>query len=231
MVRIFSLQKNTLQDFPGHLACIVFLSGCNFRCSFCHNPAAVQATASNVSVDELFSFLIRRKGILEGVVISGGEPTIYGEQLIDLLSGIKALGYAVKLDTNGSNPTLLKKIVDLHLVDYIAMDVKTSLDQYAKLTKTKMAKQLQNKIIASVNLIKESGIDYEFRTTVYPQMTLCDLKDTAKLVKGAKQYFLKKYCPDITLDAQKPLGIYGDETLQWFAADLREKGIPAILRL
>lgn len=229
MVRIYALQKTTLQDFPGRVACIVFLSGCNFRCSFCHNPAAVRGTISNVSVDDLFAFLIRRKGQLDGVVISGGEPTIHGKSLLVLLKAIKALGYAIKLDTNGSDPALLKKIIDDHLADYIAMDVKTTLEQYSDLVGARGI-PLQQKIRRSIALIKSSGTDHEFRTTVYPQMVCTDLEEIAKLVKGATRYYLQKYCPDTTLDAQKPLGIHADETLERFASKLREQGIPATLR-
>jgi len=215
MVNIYYLQKTTLQDYPAHIACIVFLSGCNFRCSFCHNPAAVYNKDSQINEDEFLNFLDSRKGKLDGVVVTGGEPTIYGDKLIEFLQKIKARGFDVKLDTNGSNPVLLKKIFARRLVDYVAMDVKCPLNKYKKVSGCALTnKTLQNRIKKSIGLIMESGFDYEFRTTAYPELNVEDFKTMFNLVKGCKRYIIQKYVPDVTLDFQKPLVVYGDETLK-----------------
>ena len=210
MVKIFHLQKTTLQDFPNKVACIVFLSGCNFRCNFCHNPATVAGDKENFSEAEFFDFLDSRKGKLDGVVISGGEPTIYGEELIIFMQKIRARDFAIKLDTNGSNPALLKKMYKLHLLNYVAMDIKCPFEKYSKVTS---ARNIISKIKESIKLIIGSKIDYEFRTTAYPGLDFNDFKEMFSYVKGCKRYIIQKYAPDVTLDLQKPLVIYGKDTL------------------
>lgn len=220
MVKIYTLQKTTLQDFPKHIACIVFLSGCNFKCTFCHNPAAVYNSEPNMLEEDFFKFLESRKGKLDGVVITGGEPTIYGEKLIEFMKKIKVMGFDIKLDFNGSNPDLLKKIYDQKLVDYVAMDVKCPLDKYKDVTG---AKYIKSKIKRSIDMIMNSGVEYEFRTTAYPQLKLSDFKEMFSYIKGCKKYIIQEYRPDITLDNQKPLVIYGKETLTKFKEQISEE--------
>ena len=161
---IAGLQKMTLLDYPGKVACTVFLQGCNFRCPFCHNSGLLGGGAQQeIPEEELLAFLAKRKGILDGVCITGGEPTLY-PQLRSLLEKIKALGYAVKLDTNGSRPQVLKALVAEGLVDYVAMDIKNAPERYA-VTAGIPDMQLEA-VEESIRFLLAENVDYEFRTTV-----------------------------------------------------------------
>ena len=158
----------TLLDFPGRVACTVFLGGCNFRCPFCHNSELLDGTEEQVMDDkELLAFLAKRKGILDGVCITGGEPTLKKE-LPQLLRGIQDLGYPVKLDTNGYRPEVLKALVEEGLVDYVAMDIKNSPDCYGQTVG--LSKMDLSRIEESIRFLAEGKVDYEFRTTVVAQL-------------------------------------------------------------
>lgn len=160
---ISGLQKMTLLDYPGRVACTVFLQGCNFRCPFCHNSGLLGAAQEDtIPVDELLSFLQKRTGILDGVCITGGEPTLQSD-LPQLLRQIKTLGYNIKLDTNGSNPQMLKALVKDSLIDYVAMDIKNCPDRYGE---TVGLSQMPEGVEESIRFLMEGAIDYEFRTTV-----------------------------------------------------------------
>ena len=163
-MQISGLQKLTLIDYPKKLACTIFLQGCNFRCGFCHNPELVLPgrITEKYSEKQILEFLSSRKQYLEAVCITGGEPLLDPE-VLTFIAGIKALGYLVKLDTNGSNPELLQKAIEKSLIDYIAMDIKSCKDDYDLLAGASVDIQ---KIEASIRLILNSGRDYEFRTTV-----------------------------------------------------------------
>jgi len=194
-MKIGAYQKLTLIDYPGKLAATVFTVGCNFRCPFCHNPELVISSQFTVHDDdemekEFFDFLKRRRGILEGLCITGGEPTVQPD-IINFIERIKKLGYSVKLDTNGACPDVLKKIIDKKIVDFISMDIKSSRENYDRLAGVKVD---MDRIDLSVNLIRNSRIDYEFRTTVVPGMhTEGDFKKIADWLKGAKKYCLQEY--------------------------------------
>ncbi|MBQ7415904.1 MAG: anaerobic ribonucleoside-triphosphate reductase activating protein [Oscillospiraceae bacterium] len=163
-MRIVGLQKLTLLDYPGRVACTVFLGGCNFRCPFCHNSQLLEGDVpAAAEVDELLAFLNKRKGILDGVCITGGEPTIH-PQLPDLLRQIKAMGYSVKLDTNGYRPDVLQAVVGEGLVDYVAMDVKNGPEAYG--TTVGLAAPDLEKLEMSIRYLVEGNVDYELRTTV-----------------------------------------------------------------
>ena len=188
----FGLRKMTLLDFPGKVACTVFTCGCNFRCPFCHNASLVRGREEDMelSAPELFEFLERRKKLLDGVAVTGGEPLIHAGTF-ELLSRIKEMGYAVKLDTNGSFPELLKKIIDSGIVDYVAMDVKSSLENYEKLCGVP---GMEEKVLQSIGLLKEGRVDYEFRTTVVAELhEVADIESAAKTIAGAKRYFLQNF--------------------------------------
>ena len=162
-MHIVGLQKMTLLDFPGKVACTVFLGGCNFRCPFCHNSQLLGADAQPyMTRSELLAFLQKRKGILDGVCITGGEPTLQ-KDLGDLLRQIKSLGYPVKLDTNGYRPDVLKALVAAGLVDYVAMDVKNSPDRYSLTTDIDAD---LSRIEESIRFLLSDAVDYELRTTV-----------------------------------------------------------------
>lgn len=185
-------QKLTLLDYPGKIAATVFTVGCSFRCPFCHNPELVDLRLAHNEESEknFFEFLKTRKGKLEGVCITGGEPTIQPD-IIEFIKKIKQLGFLVKLDSNGTRPDVLKKIIDAKLADYIAMDIKNSLDKYDE---TSGAKVDKDRIRLSVNLIRNSNIPYEFRTTAVPGLhTEKDFDEIAKWLNGAQNYYLQEY--------------------------------------
>jgi pyruvate formate lyase activating enzyme len=199
---IASFQKFTLVDYPGKIAATVFTVGCNFRCSFCHNPELVLgsqfAVHGNNNEKEFFKFLKSRKGKLDAICITGGEPTMQ-KDLLDFMSKVKKMGFLVKLDTNGMRPDVLKKVFDKKIVDYVAMDIKSSLKNYEK---TVCAKVDLERIKMSVELIRNSKIDYDFRTTVVPGIhTEKDFDDIAAWIGGSKRYFLQRFRDIKTLDA------------------------------
>lgn len=199
---IAGFQRLTLIDYPGKLATTVFTFGCNFRCPFCHNPELVINRIMHIPErdymeKEFFKFLKTRKGKIEGVCITGGEPIIQPD-LIEFIKKIKKLGFFVKLDTNGARPDILKKIIDQKLVDFVAMDIKNQLKKYGK---TAGAKIDQERIKLSVDLIRNSGLPYEFRTTVVPGIhEEKDFDEIAKWLSGAQSYFLQEYREGKILD-------------------------------
>ena len=209
-VKIGGLQKTTLIDYPGRVAATVFLSGCNFRCPWCYSPELVLPEKikkqPKISEEGFFKFLKERKGLLDGVVICGGEPTI-NKDLPDFIKKIKKLGYLIKLDTNGSNPRMLKNLIDKKLIDYVAMDIKALLE--AKNAKRKAQNydvatgvrvNLEN-IKKSIEIIKKSGIDYEFRMTVVPTIHIKeDILKIAKEISPAKKFFLQNFRPEKTIN-------------------------------
>ncbi len=215
---IGGLQKFSLLDYPGKIAAIIFTQGCNFRCHFCYNPMLVwpegkagrlknissinpvksallfngvnQKDHTLIREDGLFDFLKKRKNKLEGIVITGGEPTLH-KDLLQFVKKIKNLGYLVKLDTNGSNPGMLKKLIDGKLIDYIAMDIKAPKDKYRKVAGCRVDFK---KIEKSVKIIRESRLPHEFRTTVVPGLLgKEDIKKIGKIIKGAQNWFLQKF--------------------------------------
>ncbi len=191
-MRIHGFQKLTLLDFPGKMACIVFTGGCNFVCPFCHNSRLIaDKDLPSIAEEEVSDYLKKRAGILEGVVISGGEPLLQPD-LKEFLTKIKALGYPVKLDTNGSIPDRLEELVNAGLIDYIAMDIKNSPAKYA-LTAGLESIDI-GKIKRSVEIIMNSGIDYEFRTTVIKEFhEQADFEKIGRWLTGAKAFFLQNF--------------------------------------
>ena len=189
---IHGLNKTTLLDFPGHLAATVFFGGCNFRCPFCHNASLVLNPKSQpvISEEEFFSFLQKRKNILEGVCITGGEPTLMPD-LEEFIRKIKDYGLPVKLDTNGYRPEVLKDLVNKKIIDYVAMDIKSSPDSYNEACGAVVDIE---KIKESVNFLKEDHVPYEFRTTIVKE--LHGEEEVIKIgqwLSGCKQYFLQSY--------------------------------------
>ena len=191
-MRIKGLQKLTLLDYPGRLAATVFLGGCNLRCPFCHNASlVVRSDDAEIGEDALFEFLQSRRGKLSGVCVTGGEPTLNPE-LPSFISRIRALGYAVKLDTNGTNPDMLEALVRDGLVDYVAMDVKSSIDSYAAVAGVPGLDV--GLIERSIDFLLRGEVEYEFRTTVVRELhTARDLEALARRIKGARAYFLQPF--------------------------------------
>ena len=190
---IGGLQKLTLLDFPGTVACTVFTVGCNLRCPFCHNPALVFNPPEDMrmSEEDFFAFLKKRQGILDGVAITGGEPLLHSD-IGEFIAKIKSMGYKVKLDTNGTFPDRLEKILAEGNVDYVAMDLKNTFDKYAE---TVGIKNFDVELIKrSIRLIQESGVAHEFRTTVVaPLHESGDFEQIAKQVEGSENYFLQNF--------------------------------------
>lgn len=190
---INGFQKLTVLDYPGKVACIVFTPGCNFRCPFCHNASLVTHIDKEAYIDvsEVLSYLKKRQGLLDGVVITGGEPLLQ-DGIEEFIAQIKDLGYAVKLDTNGSFPEKLISVVEKGLVDYVAMDIKNSKEKYGM---TIGAENFDiNPIEKSVEFLKQGKVDYEFRTTVVKDFhTLEDIQDIVVWLKGAHKYFLQNF--------------------------------------
>lgn len=190
---IHGLQKTTLLDFPGHVASTIFFGGCNFRCPFCHNMNLVLCAADEptISEEELFHHLNTRKGILDGVCITGGEPTLQ-KDLVPFIEKIKALGYLVKLDTNGSNPAVIEELFSKGLVDYIAMDIKSSPDRYAEICGLESFDFAP--IRKSISLLINGPIPYEFRTTMVKEYHNEEtVRAIANLLDGAKAYYLQSF--------------------------------------
>lgn len=192
-MRIGGMQKLTLLDYPGKVACTVFLSGCNLRCPFCHNPGLVLPEQSNgpgISEAEVLSFLEQRKGKLDGVCVTGGEPTLQ-PGLPEFLKKLRELGYAIKLDTNGTNPGMLKALLQNGVLDYVAMDIKNSPSRYAE---TCGGVDILSMVQESANLLLDGSVEYEFRTTVCkPLHTEKEMKEIGRWLHGAKRYFLQAF--------------------------------------
>jgi len=211
---IGGLQKVSLIDFPGRVAAIVFTSGCNFRCRYCHNPALVlpDRYCQPIPEEDVIGFLESRRKVLDGVVITGGEPTIQNG-LPEFMGKIKRMGYLIKLDTSGVSPDVLGSAIKKGLVDYIAMDIKAPFEKYSTVTGTNVDME---KVRRSISIIKESGIDYEFRTTVASSLTSPeDLVSIAKSIAGAKRYVLQRFVKSETLDKTFEAGdAYSDEEFE-----------------
>ena len=189
---LHGLQKMTLLDFPGKVACTVFLGGCDFRCPFCHNYELADGSARPV-MDEaaLMAFLEKRRGLLDGVAITGGEPCLRPD-LPDLMRRIRGLGFAVKLDTNGTHPALLDGILREGLADYVAMDIKNSPEKYARTAG--LAELDLTPIRRSVELLKAGGVDYEFRTTVVDELhEAADFEAIGAWIAGARRWFMQPF--------------------------------------
>ena len=198
-MKIGGLQKVSLIDYPGLICATVFLQGCNFKCSYCHNPELVnpQLFQPCLTEKEVLDFLRERRGKLDAVTITGGEPTIQND-LASFVKKIKKMGFAVKLDTNGSQPQIIKALLDEKLLDFIAMDIKGPLEKYESIV---CAAVDGKKIEESIRIILKSKIPHEFRTTiVQSQLTLKDIVKIAQLISGAKRYALQKFITGKTLD-------------------------------
>ncbi|MBC7320580.1 anaerobic ribonucleoside-triphosphate reductase activating protein [bacterium] len=195
---IGGLQRFSLIDYPGKVSAVIFTMGCNFRCPYCHNPELVEFNGIRL-IEEgyILSFLKERKGKLDGVVLTGGEPTLQSD-IVSFLKEIKKLGFLIKLDTNGSYPEIIEELLKEGLLDYIAMDIKANLEKYSGVTRSNVDTK---NIERSIGIIMKSGIDYEFRTTVVrSQLSRDDILEIGELIKSAKAYVLQEFKPSKTLD-------------------------------
>ncbi len=190
-MKIVGIQKNSMVDYPGKIAAAAFTPGCNMNCFYCHNRSIICEGGQDKTINpkEFLMLLQERKHFLDGAVISGGEPTLQAD-LIEYIFAIKSIGYPVKLDTNGTNPKMLERLVGQNLIDYIAMDIKAPFDKYSEICGVDVS--LQN-IEESVSIIMGGEVDYEFRTTFVPELSKEDGIDIAKRIKGAKKFVLQQY--------------------------------------
>jgi pyruvate formate lyase activating enzyme len=230
-INIKGVQKFSMIDYPGKLSCVVFLNKCNMRCGYCHNPELVFSNDSggrfpNITPEEFFNFLDEKKSWLDGVCITGGEPTLH-PGLLGFMKNIKDKGYTLKIDTNGSNPGIIQKIIDNRLADYVAMDVKNSIIKYPSTANTKVP---MDNIISSIDIIREAGkkniIDYEFRTTILPRfIEESDIKSIGEMLKGSKKYVLQQFKPEESLvdDNLRNDKTYNNSELEKFRNILKEK--------
>lgn len=188
---IAGLQKTSFVDFPGKPAAVVFTPYCNFACGYCHNDHILKKDAPLLSEEPVMAYLTKRAGLLSGVVISGGEPTLQ-QNLDAFIRSVRALLYAVKLDTNGSKPEALRALLKEGLLDYVAMDVKAPLRRYAEIA---CADVDTDAIQRSIALLRNSGVAHEFRMTFAPQLSIADAVEAARLVKGCERFYLQQYRP------------------------------------
>ena len=224
-MKICGLQKLTLLDFPTKTACTVFTGGCNLRCPFCHNASLVTGVADAMDAEEFFSFLKKRKGLLQGVCVSGGEPLLQKE-LPSFIKRIKDMGFAVKLDTNGTMPQKLSELITAGLIDYVAMDLKNSPEKYGE---TVGVKGFDFKTVAeSMDILRGSGISYEYRTTVVnPLHDLQSLESLASLIKPDEPWYLQQYTDSGELINPTGLSPYTDEEMRNIVDFLR-KNTPSV---
>ncbi len=231
---IGGLQKQSLIDYPGKITAVIFTQGCNFRCHFCHNPDLVLPErilkSEKISEEYIFSFLSKNKNLLDAVTITGGEPTIHKE-LPDFIAKIKELGLLVKLDTNGTNQAMLKSLIENKLIDFVAMDIKTTLnlEKYKKLCGNQLDEKTFNNIKKSIKIILDSDLNHDFRTTVIKeQHSEQDLLNICLSIKGSKDYSIQKFNPFVVIDKNfEKYHSYSDEELGKIREKL-EKIIPKI---
>jgi len=229
-MKIGGLQRISLIDYPGLISAVIFLQGCNFKCSYCHNPELVDPGLFRTCLREndVLEFLDNRRGRLDAVSITGGEPTIQ-ERLPAFIKHIKKMGYAVKMDTNGSRPHVVKSLLDEKLLDYIAMDVKAPLEKYKNIANATIHPE---SIQETIQLIMKSGIPYEFRTTIVEsQLEEDDILKIADMIPGANKYVLQKFVPTKTLDSRfLKEKSFSDEKLQQIKNQLEQKVAFVIIR-
>jgi len=195
-MKIGGLQKTSLLDYPEEVSSIIWTVGCNFNCPFCYNKGLVEGNVSDISEDEILSYLKKRKKLIDALVISGGEPFLQ-KDIKDFCKKVKKIGYKIKIDTNGTYPDKLKELIDEKLVDYIAMDIKAPFKKYELLAGKKIDIR---KIKKSIKFIQESGVDYEFKTTFVPDLlTKEDIIEIGKALKGSKKYYLQQFKSDVPL--------------------------------
>ena len=228
---ISGLQKLTLLDFPGKTACTVFFYGCNFRCPFCHNASLVteKDDGAGISDEEFFRFLDTRRGLLDGVAVTGGEPTLQPE-LYDFIYKIKEKDFSVKLDTNGTKPDVLKKLCGGGLVDYVAMDIKNSAEKYAETTGISLPDM--QAVRESADFLMRGTVDYEFRTTLVKGFhTVQDIEEIGKWISGAEKWFLQAFKDSGNLIREGLSGFSPDEyrafldTARLFVTNAQLRGI------
>ncbi len=220
-MKMAGLVKASLIDYPGNASAVIFFGGCNFRCGYCHNPEIVNCGEPQISEEAFLEFLRKRKRFLDAICISGGEPTLQKE-LYSLCVKIKEMGYRIKLDTNGTQPLLLKQLAKERLLDYVAMDVKAPLNRYCEVVSATVDKAA---ICESIDFLLEGSIPYEFRTTVCRELlAFKDLEEMSKELQGAKQWYLQTFKKQgMLLDSSACFTAYSSEEMLAFADKLNQR--------
>lgn len=189
---ILGLDKLSLVDYPQKTSAVIFTGGCNFKCPFCHNAGIVYGREMQIPEQEVFDYLLKRKGLLDAVCISGGEPTLHSD-LTELIDKIKSLGFLVKLDTNGTNPEMLESLIADGKLDYVAMDIKNGIEDYSKITGCNSEKLISD-VKQSVEILLKNEVSYEFRTTLVNEFhTEKSIEEMGKLINGAEKIYLQKF--------------------------------------
>ncbi len=211
-MNILGIEKSSFIDYPGNICTVIFTGGCNFKCSYCHNSSIVNNIGNNIDEEEIITYLKKRKKFVDALCISGGEPTLQ-KDLYEFICRVKKEGFLVKLDTNGTNPNLLKKLINEKLIDYVAMDIKAPLAKYLSITETYVS--LEN-IKESINILTQNKVDYEFRTTICKELlSIEDIETIAKEIKGCKKYVLQNFRDGETvLGGQNKFTSYNIEELK-----------------
>lgn len=228
MSEFVGMEKLSLVDFDSKIVCTLFSSGCNFNCAFCHNSPLIEEVKDNyLKFEEIIAYLKSRKNMLDGVCITGGEPTLM-DDLKEKIIQIKELGLLVKLDTNGTNPRILKELIEEKLIDYVAMDIKNSLEEYHKICRVECVNL--DAITESINILMASNIDYEFRTTLIDEYHNTDnILKIGSLIKGTKKYFLQKYtyrdtCPLVLHEVKKEKALEFQSLLSKYIESVNLRG-------
>ena len=226
-MNICGYQKTTLLDYPGHVAATIFTGGCNFRCPFCHNSDLLLNPTTVISEDEIFSFLKKRKNILSGICITGGEPTLQPD-LEEFIEQVRSLGYKIKLDTNGYRPEIISDLISKNLLDYIAMDIKAGYSNYAKVCGIQTFNI--DTIKRSVSIIENSGIDYEFRTTVVKELhSEQDFLEIREMISPESPFYIQSF-KDSGNVLTPGLSACDTETLNRYLSIAKEKNSNTFLR-
>jgi pyruvate formate lyase activating enzyme len=201
-MKIGGLQKTSAIDYPGQLTAILFTQGCNLKCPYCHNPEliAIKSDSSEFDKEKFFSFLEKRKNILDAVTITGGEPTLQ-KDLISFIKKIKEMNYLIKLDSNGLKPEILRSLSRQKLLDYIAVDIKLPAESYSKLDLQMDIDKIKNNLQETIEIVEKAELDYEFRTTVIPGFhSKSSFEKTVKQIKGSQNYYIQNFRPNKTLN-------------------------------
>ncbi|MCT4593879.1 MAG: anaerobic ribonucleoside-triphosphate reductase activating protein [Anaeromicrobium sp.] len=219
-MNILGHEKTSFIDYPGKICTMYFVGGCNLKCGYCHNKDLVENKGVPILQSHIFEFLKKRKKYIDGVCISGGEPTLY-EELYDFIVYIKKEGLLVKLDTNGTNPSILRKLIDENIVDYIAMDVKAPMKKYHSVTNVVVN---VDKIKESINLLTTSNMDYEFRTTVCKELVSReDILEIANELKGSNRYIIQNFRDrDTVLEGKNKFTSYNKEELECIKEEIKD---------
>jgi len=234
-MKIAGIQKLSMVDYPRKMACTVFFAGCNFRCPYCHNKSLVTPEADQIYMTEedVLKFLKKRQGLLEGVCITGGEPLLQGDNLFPFIKAIKEMGYGVKLDTNGTNPDLLKVLCESGLVDYVAMDIKNSREHYGKAIGIEIGQNFLEKVKESARYLMQGTVEYEFRTTLVKGIhTLSDIQHIVDWIGDAHIWYLQNFkdSGDILSPNSCKMEPFSENELKMFANTAKESKLNTVVR-